>query len=119
MSTPPPPSQASGFAPMRARPTWPTWPDRDAEAAADGIERRVDVEQFPRSRFAHPSQGFDPARDITVAELDGRPVAYQIARLVVDTTDGLREYRLEGGVDPACRRRGIGTRDVCRERQRR
>jgi ribosomal protein S18 acetylase RimI-like enzyme len=79
----------------------------NAEAEADGIERRASVEQL-RASFAHPRQGFDPARDVTVAELDGRPVAYQM-RDWVDTTDGLREYRLEGGVEPAARRRGIGT----------
>jgi ribosomal protein S18 acetylase RimI-like enzyme len=79
----------------------------NAEAAADGIERRVSIGQLMPS-FANPGDHFDPARDVTVAELDGRPVAYQM-RNWVDTTDGLREYRLDGGVEPAARRRGIGT----------
>jgi mycothiol synthase len=43
-----------------------------------------------------------------VAELDGRPVAFAWTDWV-DTTDGLREYRSRGFVEPSARRRGIGT----------
>ena len=43
-----------------------------------------------------------------LAEVDGSLVGFwEVAW--VDTTDGLREYRLGGTVDPGWRRRGIGT----------
>ncbi len=62
-----------------------------------------------RARYRHASETFDPARDVTLAEIDGRPVAYG-ERSWVDTNDGLfREYRIDGAVLPAWRRRGIGT----------
>jgi mycothiol synthase len=78
----------------------------NAEAAADGLPYYTTVEEL-RSHFAHASASFDPARDVTIAELDGRMVA-SASREVVDTTDGFREFRLDGEVDPAFRRRGIG-----------
>lgn len=77
------------------------------EAAADGLPYFTSVDEL-RSHVAHASESFDPARDITIAELDGRVVATS-SREVVDTTDGFREFRLDGEVDPAYRRRGIGT----------
>lgn len=59
--------------------------------------------------FAHPSDQFDPARDVIVAELDGRVVATGRTEWV-DTRDGVnREYRHWGTVDPAHRGRGIGS----------
>ncbi|MBI2780717.1 MAG: GNAT family N-acetyltransferase [Chloroflexi bacterium] len=79
----------------------------NAEAEAAGFPRREDAASLA-VHFAHPSDHFDPARDVTIAELDGEVVGYQM-RNWVDTTDGLREYRLDGGVDPAWHRRGIGT----------
>jgi GNAT superfamily N-acetyltransferase len=79
----------------------------NAEAEADGLERRTTIEEAA-SNLAHPNSSFDPARDVTIAEIDGRVVALT-QREVVDTTDGHREYRLDGTVDPAWRRRGIGT----------
>ena len=79
----------------------------NAEAAADDLQRRTSVEEMA-SNYAHPNASFDPARDVTMAEIDGRVVAIA-QREVVDTTDGHREYRLDGTVDPAWRRRGIGT----------
>lgn len=78
----------------------------NAEAAADSLNRRTNVEELA-AWFAHPNASFDPARDVTIAELDGRVVG-AAQREVVDTTDGHREYRLDGVVDPAFRRRGIG-----------
>jgi mycothiol synthase len=59
------------------------------------------------AEFGHPTDSFDPRRDVTIAEVEGRPVAIG-QRAWVDTTDGLREYRLNGAVDPAWRRQGIG-----------
>jgi mycothiol synthase len=78
----------------------------NAEATADRLQRRTSVEEVA-AEFSHPSPSFDPARDVSLAEVDGRVVAYA-RREVVDTTDGHREYRLDGAVDPAWRRRGIG-----------
>jgi ribosomal protein S18 acetylase RimI-like enzyme len=79
----------------------------NAAAEADGLQRRSSVEEVA-ARVAHASPSYDPARDLTIAEIDGRVVAIA-EREVVDTTDGLREYRLDGYVDPEWRRRGIGT----------
>lgn len=78
----------------------------NAEATADALDRRTSFEELA-ARYGHPNASFDPARDVTVAELDGRIVGAG-EREVVDTTDGFREYRLDGTVDPAYRRRGIG-----------
>ena len=78
----------------------------NADAEADGIDRRTDVGELSAA-FDRPSDHFDPSRDVTIAEVDGLVVGYQ-DRNWVDTTDGLREYRIDGGVDPAWRRRGIG-----------
>lgn len=79
----------------------------NAEYAADGIEERRTVDG-ERSWYGHASEQFDPARDVVVAELDGRVVAVA-GQEWVDTRDGQsREYRLWGAVDPAHRRGGIG-----------
>lgn len=88
----------------------------NAEAAADSLNRRTNVDELA-AHFAHPNASFDPARDVTIAELDGRVVGVA-QREVVDTTDGHREYRLDGVVDPAFRRRGIG-RTLLEENERR
>lgn len=79
----------------------------NAEAEADSIPERTALDQLA-VRFSHPSASFDPRRDVTIAEVDGRPVAVT-SREWVDTTDGLREYRFGGAVDPAWRGRGIGS----------
>ena len=79
---------------------------QNAEAEADGLHYRTTVEEL-RSTFGHPSASFDAARDVTIAELDGRIVG-SASRETIDTTDGLREHRNDGEVDPAYRRRGIG-----------
>jgi mycothiol synthase len=79
----------------------------NAEAEADGLNSRTTVEEL-RSHVSHPSASFDGARDITIAEVDGRIVAMAM-REIVDTTDGFREHRMSGEVDAAFRRRGIGS----------
>ncbi len=80
---------------------------QNAEWEADGLGYRETVGERAAA-VAHPSDQFDAARDLTIAEVDGRMVGHA-RRDWVDTSDGLREYRSRGAVDPAWRRRGIGT----------
>ncbi len=80
---------------------------RNAEYEADGVRGRITLEAM-RAWWRHPSEQFDPARDVSVVELDRRPVAFA-QRDWVDTTDGVREYRTRGWVAPHARRRGIGS----------
>ncbi|MDQ3690979.1 MAG: GNAT family N-acetyltransferase [Chloroflexota bacterium] len=80
----------------------------NAENEADGIAERDTVDNM-RAYLGNPSEQFDPARDVDVAELGGEIVGWA-SREWVDTREGdLREYRVWGAVDPAHRRRGIGT----------
>jgi GNAT superfamily N-acetyltransferase len=65
------------------------------------------VERFT-AVFADPSDSFDPRLDVSVAVVGGRPVAVA-SREWVDTNDVVRDYRLHGAVEPAFRRRGIGS----------
>jgi mycothiol synthase len=80
---------------------------QNAEWEADGIGYRETVAEEV-AFHAHPSAQFDPARDSVVAEVDGHVVGHARCDWV-DTSDGLREYRSRGAVDPAWRRRGIGS----------
>lgn len=80
---------------------------QNAEYEADGVRGRISVPELD-AWLRHPSEQFDPERDMRVAELEGRPVALAWTDWV-DTTDGLREYRTRGFVEPDARRRGIGT----------
>jgi len=73
---------------------------------ADGIPERQEFEELA-SELRHPSDSFDASSDVLLAEVDGRVVAHGRAQWV-DTTDGMREYRTGGTVDPEWRRRGIG-----------
>jgi GNAT superfamily N-acetyltransferase len=79
----------------------------NAEAEADQMPERVSLEE-EAARFGHPNDRFEPVRDVTIAEVDGRAVAVAY-RSWVDTTDNLREYRVHGAVEPAWRRRGVGS----------
>jgi mycothiol synthase len=80
----------------------------NAENEADQITYRTRVEE-QRAHYAHPTEQFDPSRDVTIAELDGVIVGFA-NRQWVDTNDGqLREYRTGGAVHPEWRRRGIGS----------
>jgi mycothiol synthase len=81
---------------------------RNADVAADGIRERVSVAEL-EPIYRHASDKFDAARDVLIAEVDGGAIGY-VEVDWVDTTDGLREYRSGGAVDPAWRRRGVGTR---------
>jgi GNAT superfamily N-acetyltransferase len=79
---------------------------QNAEWQADGVSYRIsrpEIDAWAR----HPSDQFDPARDLRFAELDGVPVAVTWTDWV-DAADGVREYRSRGFVEPAARRRGIG-----------
>ncbi len=80
---------------------------QNAEWEADGVRGRTSLDEV-RAYFSQASDGFDPARDVRLAELDGRVVAVSICDWA-DTTDGLREHRTRGYVVPEGRRRGIGT----------
>jgi mycothiol synthase len=80
---------------------------QNAEWEADGVSARTSIEE-QRAWWSHPSDQFDVARDVGIVELDGRPVAVT-ERSWIDTSDGIREYRSRGWVDPAVRHRGIGT----------
>ena len=80
----------------------------NAEYAADNINERR-TEDGERAYLASPSESFDVARDVVMAELGGRAVAVA-GQDWTDTRDGeLREYHLWGAVDPEFRGRGIGT----------
>ncbi len=78
----------------------------NAELVADGSTGRRTLEQVSVD-LSHPSDQFDPASDLRLAEVDGVLVAHGRVEWI-DTNDGLREYRVGGYVDPAWRRRGIG-----------
>lgn len=84
----------------------------NAEWAADGVRKSTTLDEM-RAWFGHPSEQFDPARDVMVAELGGRAVAFA-QRDWIDATDGVREYRARCWIDPAVRRRGIGTMLIAR-----
>lgn len=88
---------------------------RSAEWAADGVSARASVDEL-RPWFGNPSEQFDAARDVDIVEIDGRVVAVT-ERDWVDATDGVREYRARGWIDPAFRRRGIGTRLLIRNEE--
>jgi mycothiol synthase len=80
----------------------------NAENEVDDIDER-NTEENERAHLSVASEQFDAARDLVVAELDGRTVAIA-GQDWVDLRDGSgREYRLWGVVDPAHRGRGIGT----------
>jgi mycothiol synthase len=90
---------------------------QNAEWEADGVRGRSTVAEMA-AWWGHPSEQFDPARDVTVVEVDGRPVAFGQLDWI-DATDGVREYRSRCFVDPAHRRRGIGAMLLMRSEERR
>jgi mycothiol synthase len=74
---------------------------------ADGVPWRTDADE-QENWLSTANEKFDPARDTFEVEVDGVLVATADAEWV-DTNDGLREFRMGAMVDPAWRRRGIGT----------
>jgi mycothiol synthase len=79
---------------------------QNAELEADRSRVRTSGPEID-AWLRYSSEAFDPARDLRVAELDGRPVAVTWIEWV-DASDGVREYRSRGYVEPAAQRRGIG-----------
>lgn len=79
---------------------------------ADEIDERMSAAGLT-TWLSHPSEHFDPANDVIVAEMGGEVVGYGWA-FWVDTTDGLREYLTRGHVHPAWRRRGVGSAILAR-----
>jgi mycothiol synthase len=80
---------------------------QSAEWEADGVSERANVDDL-RAWWGHPSEQFDAARDVDIVEVDGHMVAVT-QRDWIDATDGVREYKGRGWIEPAFRRRGIGT----------
>jgi mycothiol synthase len=73
---------------------------------ADGVPWRASVEEI-ENWLSRANEKFDAGRDLRLAELDGELIGFWQVDWV-DTTDGLREFRLDGMVDPDWRRRGVG-----------
>lgn len=80
----------------------------NAENEADGLDERDTVNGL-RDWLSHPSEQFDPGRDLVVAEISGRIVGMASQDWVDTRDDELREHRLWGAVDPHHRRKGIGS----------
>jgi len=78
----------------------------NAADAVDGLKVNVTIEQM-ENWYSRANQHLDAARDAITVERDGTTVAMGDIEWV-DTTDGLRELRLGGQVDPTLRRQGIG-----------
>lgn len=74
---------------------------------ADNVPWRASIEEI-ENWLSRANEKFDAARDMRMAEVDGALVGFWGVDWV-DTTDGQREFRLDGMVDPDWRRRGIGT----------
>lgn len=73
---------------------------------ADGVRWRTDPAEM-ENWLSSGNEKFDPGRDTFLVEVDGTLVASADTEWV-DTTDGLREFRMGAMVDPTWRRQGIG-----------
>lgn len=80
----------------------------NAENQVDGVAERETVTSL-QGFFAHPSEQFDPVRDVVIAELEGRVVGVAGYDWADTRRAPEREWRLWGAVHPDARRRGIGT----------
>ena len=83
-------------------------PIANAVNGFDGLDDHVAVDEL-ENWLAFARTGFDPARDIVLAEIDGAVAGYAWVDWV-DTTEGTREFRLGGYVHPDWQQRGIGRR---------
>jgi len=72
---------------------------------AEGVDETVSPAELV-NWLSRPGPHFDATHDLLLVEREGEPVAYGWLNWV-DTTDGLREYRLSGYVHPDWQRRGI------------
>ena len=81
-------------------------PIANAVYAANGMDELTTVPDL-ENWLGHALEGFDPAEDVVLAEVDGDLVGYAWVDWV-DTTDGVREFRLGGYVHPDWQGRGIG-----------
>jgi ribosomal protein S18 acetylase RimI-like enzyme len=72
---------------------------------ADGLDDVPTLEDFGRNYATLVN--CDPTRDLVIAEVDGRAVAYSRVYWQ-DLVEGGRSYELFGFVEPAWQRRGIG-----------
>ncbi|HUG47567.1 MAG TPA: GNAT family N-acetyltransferase [Candidatus Limnocylindria bacterium] len=90
---------------------------QNAENEADSIPERTSADERA-AEYRHASDAFDVRRDVTIAELDDRPVAFANREWVDFHSGDLREYRVGGAVHPEFRRRGVGTA-LLRENERR
>lgn len=91
---------------------WATLAGRMAAVAnacnrRDGIDEHVSEAELVNWLSA-AGEHFDPTRDVVLAQVHDELVGYLWTDWV-DTTDGLREYRVRGYVHPDWERRGIGT----------
>jgi mycothiol synthase len=107
-----------------ARVTWRHWqgPADNRVLASIGQHanladhlRDVVTPESVAAQLAHTSNS-DPRRDVLIAEIEGRPVAWQQTSWRLQ--DGQYHYRLAGYVSPGWRRRGIG-RELVRRGERR
>ncbi|MEO8638686.1 MAG: GNAT family N-acetyltransferase [Chloroflexota bacterium] len=73
---------------------------------ADGIDERTSQAGLA-SWLLTARANFNPAADLAVATVGGEVAGYGWVDWV-ETTDGKREYRTRGHVDPAWRRQGVG-----------
>jgi mycothiol synthase len=83
-------------------------PIANAVYHANGIDEMTTAPEL-ENWLGYATAGFDPTKDVVLAEVEGVLVAYAWVDWV-DTTDGLREFRLGGYVHPDWQERGIGRR---------
>ena len=98
--------------PWRDAGDWQTVADIfNEENAADGLEWFATADEFA----TEPRPNFDPARDLFLAERDGRAAGLVLGSWAV--RDGDLTLETQGAVRPADRRRGIGTALLRREQE--